>query len=100
MTEKVIWKVVIKWKNINEYYRRPHTSVSKRPICEKQIGRFSLSNQIYGGIAVMKDQNNASFAYSVGLLKILLEMQLITEEEYKKIVRISAAHYDAESICV
>ena len=39
------------------------------------------------------DKNNASFAYSVGLLKMLLEMQLITKEEYKKIVRISAAHY-------
>lgn len=46
------------------------------------------------------DRNNASFAYSVGLLKMLLEMQLITKEEYKKIVRISAAHYDAENICV
>ena len=46
------------------------------------------------------DRNNASFAYSVGLLKMLLEMQLITKEEYKKIVRISAAHYDAEKICV
>ena len=42
------------------------------------------------------DKNNASFAYSVGLLKMLL----ITKEEYKKIVRISAAHYDAEKICV
>ena len=42
------------------------------------------------------DRNNASFAYSVGLLKMLLEMQLITKEEYKKIVRISAAHYDTE----
>ena len=37
---------------------------------------------------------------AVGLLKMLLEMQLITKEEYKKIVRISAAHYDAENICV
>ena len=46
------------------------------------------------------DRNNTAFAYSVGLLKMLLEMQLITEDEYKKIVRISAAHYDAEQICV
>ncbi len=46
------------------------------------------------------DRNNTAFAYSVGLLKILLEMQLINEEEYKRIVRISAAHYDAEIICV
>ena len=46
------------------------------------------------------DRNNTAFAYSVGLLKMLLEMQLITKVEYKKIVHISAAHYDAESICV
>ena len=32
------------------------------------------------------DRNNASFAYSVGLLKMLLEMQLITKEEYKIIM--------------
>ena len=30
------------------------------------------------------DRNNASFAYSVGLLKMLLEMQLITKEEFKE----------------
>ena len=29
------------------------------------------------------DRNNTAFAYSVGLLKMLLEMQLITKEEYK-----------------
>lgn len=47
-----------------------------------------------------KDKNNASFAYSVSLLRLLLGMKLITEEEYEKIVRISAAHYDAENIYV
>lgn len=47
-----------------------------------------------------QDHNNSAFAYSVGLLKLLLEMQLITVEEFKKIVRISAAHYDTENICV
>lgn len=47
-----------------------------------------------------KDQNNAAFAYSVSLLRLLLSMKLITEEEYSKIVRISAAHYDAENIYV
>ena len=30
----------------------------------------------------------------------LISGELITKEEYKKIVRISAAHYDAENICV
>lgn len=47
-----------------------------------------------------KDQNNASFAYSVSLLRMLLSMKFITEEEYEKIVRISAAHYDTENIYV
>lgn len=30
------------------------------------------------------DINNASFAYSVNLLKMLLAMQLITEDEYEE----------------
>lgn len=47
-----------------------------------------------------KDIGNSSFAYSVNLLKMLLAMQLITEDEYKKIARISAEHYGAELICV
>ncbi len=47
-----------------------------------------------------KDTNNASFAYSVSLLRLLLKIQLITEEEYRKIVQISAAHYDVEKIYV
>ncbi len=47
-----------------------------------------------------KDQNNASFAYSVSLLRLLLGIKLITEEEYDKIVRISAAHCEAENIYV
>ncbi len=46
------------------------------------------------------DRNNAAFAYSVNLLKMLLGMKLITEEEYDRIVEISAAHYDTEKICV
>lgn len=47
-----------------------------------------------------KDQHNASFAYSVNLLRLLLGMKLITEEEYEKIVRISTAYYDVENIYV
>lgn len=47
-----------------------------------------------------KDKNNAAFAYSVNLLRLLLGMKLITEEEYEKIVRISAEHYDTECIYV
>lgn len=41
----------------------------------------------------MKDQNNASFYYSVNMLRALLEMQLLTEEEYKKIVALQAEYY-------
>lgn len=47
-----------------------------------------------------KDINNSSYAYSVSLLKILLAMQLITEDEYEKITKISAEHYGADLICV
>lgn len=46
------------------------------------------------------DINNTSFAYSVSLLKMLLTMQLITEDEYEKIAQISAEHYGADLIYV
>lgn len=41
----------------------------------------------------MTDQNNASFAYGVNMLRLLLKMRLIDEEEYKRIVEIHANHY-------
>ena len=44
--------------------------------------------------------NRSSFAYSVSLLRMLLKMQLITQEEYERIVAISAEHYGAEILCV
>lgn len=46
------------------------------------------------------DINNTSFAYSVNLLKMLLAMQLITEDEYERITQISAKHYGADLIYV
>ncbi len=46
------------------------------------------------------DINNTSFAYSVNLLKMLLAMQLITEDEYERITQISAEHYGADPIYV
>ena len=46
------------------------------------------------------DINNSAFAYSVKLLRLLLKMQLITQEEYERVLQISAAHYDAEKIYV
>ena len=48
----------------------------------------------------MKDKKNAAFVYSVNMLLMLLEMNLITEEEYNKIVEISADHYGTEKIYV
>lgn len=47
-----------------------------------------------------KDIGNSSFAYSVNLLKMLLAMQLINEDEYERITRISAEHYGADLIYV
>lgn len=47
-----------------------------------------------------KDISNASFAYSVNLLRALLSMKLITEEEYERIMSISAVRYDIEIYCV
>ena len=46
------------------------------------------------------DINNSAFAYSVNLLRLLLKMQLITQEEYERILQISAAHYAIEKINV
>ncbi|MCI8332682.1 MAG: hypothetical protein HFE78_07640 [Clostridiales bacterium] len=47
-----------------------------------------------------QDKNNASFAYSVNLLRLLLGMKLITKEEYEKIIRISADYYEIKCIYV
>ena len=46
------------------------------------------------------DINNALFAYGVSLLRMLLDMNLITEDEYERITRISAEYYDTEIVCV
>lgn len=43
---------------------------------------------------------NSAYCYSVNMLRMLLGMKLITEEEYEKITRISAAHYDTKNICL
>lgn len=46
------------------------------------------------------DANNTSFAYSVNMLRMILKMKLITEDEYRKIVSISAEYYGTEVVCV
>ena len=47
-----------------------------------------------------KDSNNASFVYSVNLLRMLLGMELITKEEYNKIVATSEDHYGTKIFSV
>ena len=46
------------------------------------------------------DINNSTFVYSVNLIRLLLKMQLITQDEYERILEISAAHYGTEKIYV
>ncbi len=46
------------------------------------------------------DSTNASFVYSVNQLRMLLGMELITENEYNKIIAISEDHYGAKIYCV
>ena len=38
--------------------------------------------------------------YDISLLRMLLDMNLITEDEYEKIAQISAEHYGADLIYV
>lgn len=40
-----------------------------------------------------KAVNNASFCFSANMLKILFNMELITEKEYDKIIAISYEYY-------
>lgn len=48
----------------------------------------------------MTDINNSAFYYSVNMLRHLLKMYLITEDEYNRIVRISSEYYSTEIYCV
>lgn len=47
-----------------------------------------------------QDKKNAAFYYSVNMLRLLLRAKLLTEAEYKKIVKILAEHYGCERIVV
>lgn len=42
----------------------------------------------------MTDVNNAVFAYGVNMLRMLLKMGIITEEEYGRIVNIQRECYE------
>ena len=45
------------------------------------------------------DENNAAFYYSVNMLRLLLGMKLISQEEYAHIVDATAAYYRTNLIC-
>lgn len=47
-----------------------------------------------------QDKKNAAFYYSVNMLRLLLRAKLLTEAEYRKIVKLSAEHYGCERIVV
>ena len=47
-----------------------------------------------------EDINNSAFYYSVNMLRHLLKMNLITEDEYNRIVRISSEYYSTKNYCV
>lgn len=40
-----------------------------------------------------QDEKNAAFVYSIHLLKMLLKMELISEQEFERIMGISARFY-------
>lgn len=46
------------------------------------------------------DVNNSAFLYRVNMIRQLLKMQFITQEEYERILQISAVHYGTEKIYV
>ena len=46
----------------------------------------------------MNDVKNISFFYGVNMLRKLLKMELITEEEYKRIVKIQKEYYETTII--
>lgn len=49
---------------------------------------------------IMTDINNSAFYYSINMLRMLLGMKLITENEYERIIRISKEYYGTEIYCV
>jgi len=46
------------------------------------------------------DVNNAAFYYSINMLRMLRTFDLLSEAEYKRILKISAEHYNVDFIYV
>ena len=43
----------------------------------------------------------AALYYGINMLRLLLSMQLLTEDEYRKILQVEAQHYDPQKkICL
>jgi len=40
-----------------------------------------------------QDEKNAAFVYSIHLLKMLLKMELISEQEFERIKKLNAEYY-------
>lgn len=47
------------------------------------------------------DINNSAYYYGINMLRLLLSMQHISEDEYDKILQLEAEHYDPQKkICL
>lgn len=78
-------------RRLNECGRTRQNRNGERRSCHNHKFR----TEDYGRIAWMNiDGDNASFAYGINILDALLNMKLITREEYDGITEISANHYD------
>ncbi len=44
----------------------------------------------------MNDRGSAALAFGRNMLRLLLSMELITEEEYRSMIRLQTEHYDPQ----
>lgn len=59
---------------------------------------FQVPEELFQRIKDYLHRNNMTAVHS--LFQMLLDMNLITEDEYERITRISAEYYDTEIVCV
>ena len=50
----------------------------------------------YGYEEIIYDKNSVALAYGVNMLCLLLSMRLISESEYRSILKLQAEHYDPQ----
>lgn len=46
------------------------------------------------------DVNNAAFYYSINMLRMLRTFDLLSDDEYERILKLSAQHYGVDYICL